>query len=30
MKDLYGDVTVTRLDGHVAQCEIKRPPNNFF
>ena len=30
MKDLYGDVAVTRLDGHVAQCEIKRPPNNFF
>jgi len=30
MKDQYGDVAVTRLDGHVAQCEIKRPPNNFF
>ena len=30
MKDLYGDVAVTRLDGHVVQCEIKRPPNNFF
>ena len=30
MKDQYGDITVTRLDGHVAQCEIKRPPNNFF
>ena len=30
MKDLYGDVAVTQLDGHVAQCEIKRPPNNFF
>ncbi len=30
MKDQYGDVTVTRLDGHVAQCEIRRPPNNFF
>jgi len=30
MKDLYGDVAVTKLDGHVVQCEIKRPPNNFF
>ena len=30
MKDQYGDIAVTRLDGHVAQCEIKRPPNNFF
>lgn len=30
MKDLYGDIAVTRLDGHVVQCEIKRPPNNFF
>lgn len=30
MKDQYGDVTVTQLDGHVAQCEIRRPPNNFF
>ena len=30
MKDLYGDVAVARLDGHVVQCEIKRPPNNFF
>ena len=30
MKDQYGDVAVTRLDGHVAQCEIKRPPNNLF
>ena len=30
MKDLYGDVSVTRLDGHVVQCEINRPPNNFF
>ena len=30
MKDLYGDVAVTRLNGHVVQCEIKRPPNNFF
>ena len=30
MKDRYGDIEVTSLDGHVAQCEIKRPPNNFF
>ncbi len=30
MKDLYGDIAVTQLDGHVVQCEIKRPPNNFF
>ncbi len=30
MKDQYGDVHVTMLEGHVAQCEIKRPPNNFF
>ena len=30
MKDRYGDIVVTNLEGHVAQCEIKRPPNNFF
>ncbi len=30
MKEQYGDVKVTVLDGHVAQCEIQRPPNNFF
>lgn len=30
MKEQYGDIAVTRLDGHVVQCEIKRPPNNFF
>lgn len=30
MKDQYGDISVTRLDGFVTQCEIKRPPNNFF
>lgn len=30
MKDQYGDVVITHLDGFVAQCEIKRPPNNFF
>lgn len=30
MKDQYGDVAVTILPGHVAQCEIQRPPNNFF
>lgn len=26
----YGDIAVTMLDGYVAQCEFKRPPNNFF
>lgn len=30
MKEKYGDVAVTLLDGHVAQCEIQRAPNNFF
>ncbi|MBV1876299.1 MAG: enoyl-CoA hydratase/isomerase family protein [Pseudomonadales bacterium] len=30
MKEQYGDVAVTFLDGFVAQCEIKRAPNNFF
>ena len=30
MKEQYGDVSVTMLDGFVAQCEISRPPNNFF
>ena len=30
IKDTYGDVTVTRLEGHVVQCEMQRPPNNFF
>ena len=30
MKEQYGDVNVTRLDGHLAQCEIQRGPNNFF
>ncbi|MBD3649550.1 MAG: enoyl-CoA hydratase/isomerase family protein, partial [Pseudomonadales bacterium] len=30
MKEQYGDLGVTLLDGHVVQCEIKRPPNNFF
>ncbi len=30
MKDQYGDISVTILDGFVAQCEIRRPPNNFF
>lgn len=30
MKDHYGDIAVTRLEGNVTQCEIKRPPNNFF
>ena len=26
----FGDIAVARLDGHVAQCEIQRGPNNFF
>ena len=30
MKDRYGDVAVTRQEGHVTQCEIQRGPNNFF
>ena len=30
LKDTYGDVAITRLEGHVVQCEIQRPPNNFF
>lgn len=30
MKDSYGDVGVTLLEGHVAQVEIQRGPNNFF
>ncbi len=30
MKNQYGDVMLTILDGHVAQCEIQRGPNNFF
>lgn len=30
MKDRYGDIGVTRLDGCVVQCEIQRGPNNFF
>jgi enoyl-CoA hydratase/carnithine racemase len=30
MKEQYGDIAVTMLDGHVAQCEIQRAPNNFF
>jgi len=30
MQTKYGDIEVTLLDGHVAQCEFKRPPNNFF
>ena len=30
MKSQYGDVSVTLLDNHVAICEIKRGPNNFF
>ncbi len=30
MKEQYGDVTSTKMDGNIVQCEIKRPPNNFF
>lgn len=30
MKDQYGDLAVTKLDGFVVQCEIQRGPNNFF
>ncbi|MFT4799505.1 MAG: enoyl-CoA hydratase/carnithine racemase [Candidatus Azotimanducaceae bacterium] len=30
MQTIYGDIEVTLLEGHVAQCEFKRPPNNFF
>ncbi len=30
MRDRYGDVAVTRLEGNVVQCEIQRGPNNFF
>ena len=30
VQDSYGDVKVSLLDGQVAQCEIDRPPNNFF
>jgi 2-(1,2-epoxy-1,2-dihydrophenyl)acetyl-CoA isomerase len=26
----FGDVSVTELEGFVAEVEIKRPPNNFF
>lgn len=30
MKEQYGDISVSRLEGHLAQCEIQRGPNNFF
>jgi len=30
MKQHYGDVNVTLIDGFVAICEIQRGPNNFF
>lgn len=30
MKKTYGDITTTQLDNFVVQCEINRPPNNFF
>ncbi len=30
MKEKYGDISVTILDGYVGQVEIQRGPNNFF
>ena len=30
MKERYGDIKVTQFPGFVVQCEIDRPPNNFF
>lgn len=30
MQEQYGDIHITLLEGFVALCEIKRPPNNFF
>lgn len=30
MKEQYGDIGVTILDGYVAEVEIQRGPNNFF
>lgn len=30
MKERYGDIAVSRLNGYVTQCEIQRGPNNFF
>ena len=30
MKEQYGDISLTILDGYVALCEIQRGPNNFF
>lgn len=30
VKDQYGDIQVTMVEGYVAQCEIQRGPNNFF
>lgn len=30
MQERYGDVAVTLHDDFVAECEINRPPNNFF
>ncbi len=30
MKEQYGDITVTRVEDHIIQCEIHRAPNNFF
>lgn len=30
MKNNYGDIITSQLDNFVVQCEINRPPNNFF
>ena len=30
MKERYGDISVSMLEGYVVQCEIQRSPNNFF
>lgn len=30
MREQYGDIKVTQLPSFVVQCEIDRPPNNFF
>ncbi|MBL4680669.1 MAG: enoyl-CoA hydratase/isomerase family protein [Pseudomonadales bacterium] len=30
MKNNYGDIITTQLDNFVVQCEISRPPSNFF
>ena len=30
VKNQYGDIKVTVVEGYVAQCELQRGPNNFF